>query len=622
MSKRLRSKRARGSRKAKARGRAASRTRASKRRTRRASSALRGGLVVFVVALVLRAIHLVALSGSPLFDTPLMDARYNTEWASRIAQGEVLGSEVFFRAPFYSYFLALFYWIAGGSGIVYWLIHAAQMLLGALNCSLLYDLGRRVFDARVGWLAGLMAAFYWAFIYFEGEFLLPVVLIFQLLMALRSLVLAVERRRLVGFAVAGLFLGLFAITRPNILFCLPPLMLWLYAFGVPDGLAKVDRARSWLIRSALVAAGVTLCVAPVTLRNWLVADDLVLVSSQGGVNFYIGNNPKSDGKTAIVPGTRASWWGGYEDTIRIAERERGRELEPSEVSDYWLEEGLAFLRAEPTAAVALYWKKLRLLLDAVEISNNQNIYFFIKHTGFLSLQIFVSFWMLAPLALAGAIRLPRDRWWWLLNGFVVTYLASFLFFFITARYRVPTIPCLILMASAFLVRSRDEWEAGERRRTLWSGGLVAVVLGLLLLNSSPHPKVDLDGPSTGHFTLGSAYIEKKQPRKAIPHFEKSARLGDPHRSGSYLRLGELYLELGEEDKALGNFNRSIDFETRRWEEVADYLLAQGEVAFAERFFSQRRDRDTYAADLSLKLTAAYRRPSSAGSGSGGSQGEQ
>ena len=53
-----------------------------------------------------------------------------------------------------------------------------------------------------------------------------------------------------------------------------------------------------------------------------------------------------------------------------------------------------------------------------------------------------------------------------------------------------------------------------------------------------------------------------------------------------------------------------------------HLVARGEVALAERFFGQRRDRDTYAADLSLKLTAAYRRRSSVGSGSGGSQGDQ
>ena len=122
------------------------------------------------------------------------------------------------------------------------------------------------------------------------------------------------------------------------------------------------------------------------------------------------------------------------------------------------------------------------------------------------------------------------------------------------------------------------WLVRRVDSTLHGTGLGAVLLGLVLLNSTPRPKVDLDGPSTGHFTLGSAFIEKKQPRKAIPHFEKSARLGDPHRSGSYLRLGELDFELGEEDRALGNFSRSIDFETRRWEEVADFLLAPGEVA--------------------------------------------
>ena len=42
-------------------------------------------------------------------------------------------------------------------------------------------------------------------------------------------------------------------------------------------------------------------IGGVTLYNATAGGDLVLIASQGGVNFYIGNNERSDGRTAIVP---------------------------------------------------------------------------------------------------------------------------------------------------------------------------------------------------------------------------------------------------------------------------------------------------------------------------------
>ena len=61
------------------------------------------------------------------------------------------------------------------------------------------------------------------------------------------------------------------------------------------------------------------------MRNYAEGDDLVLISSQGGVNFFIGNSAKADGKSAVAPGTRPGLWAGYRDSIAWAKAAEGRE---------------------------------------------------------------------------------------------------------------------------------------------------------------------------------------------------------------------------------------------------------------------------------------------------------
>ena len=175
----------------------------------------------------------------------------------------------------------------------------ANCVLGALTCYLLAHLGVMLAGFRAGLLAGVLAAVYWPFIYFDGE-LLTVCL--ELVLDVALLLLLVRAGRGGSrwwYVAAGVAWGLSAITRPNILAFAPAIALWVL-IAAPADRRIAAAARSFL----LTCAGAAVAILPVTVRNYVVGHELVLVATNGGVNFYIGNNPKSDGCSAVVPGTR------------------------------------------------------------------------------------------------------------------------------------------------------------------------------------------------------------------------------------------------------------------------------------------------------------------------------
>lgn len=191
---------------------------------------------VFGLALALRLIYLWQMQDNPCFTTPLMDAAYHDQWARRIAAGDWLGHEVFFRAPLYPYFLGLLYRLLGADPLA---VRVVQFVIGSLTCGLTCLLGWRLASPAVGLLAGLGAALYGPLIYFDGELLLPVLETFWGVALLLCLAWAIEpgqrgatpagEGRVWPWLLSGLALGLFALTRPNILAFAPVLagyLIW------------------------------------------------------------------------------------------------------------------------------------------------------------------------------------------------------------------------------------------------------------------------------------------------------------------------------------------------------------------------------------------------------------
>ncbi len=414
-------------------------------------------LILFAVALGVRVVYFLPHTKSIYFNRPILDSLWIHQWASALATGTAADSDAFFRAPLYPYFVALVYRLFGAGA---WIMEPIQHLMGAVSVVLLYRLGRLLFDRRTGFLAGLFLAFYWLAVYFEGELLIVSLLVLLTVAFLYLFVKATEASepsgRALSWLAGGLLLGLACAARPNFLFFAPIATIWPLV---------TRRCRASFVSCALVAAGIIIPIAPITLRNINVADDLVLISSQGGLNFFIGNGPGADGKTATAPAsmgpmTRDDVAARYRDNVtlagrQVAEEAEGRRLKASEVSRYWFSRSWRSIADAPAEAAFRLLRKIYYFCNGFEISNNKDLREVLSETPWIRVAMVNLLWVL-PLAwvgLAGGIGRHLGRL--LIVSFMLIYLISVILFFVNARFRLPVIPIAFLFASSGAWRLKD-----------------------------------------------------------------------------------------------------------------------------------------------------------------------
>ena len=516
---------------------------------------------VVLVGFVLRVVYVLDMQANPLHERPVMDAGFNLAWARAFAAGEPFGpleGRPFFRAPLYVWFVGVLLKLFGEDALL--AVRIVQSGLGTATVALTYAVGKRAFDHRVGLLAAIVAATYWVLIYFDAELLIPTLIVPLDLLAiwLTLGVATAAKRRTATAAAAGFCWGLSAIARPNVLLFMPFLAVWLvWRGGAPS--------RRGAGLAAVFAAALLAPILPITAYNAVVKDDLVLISSQAGVNLFIGNNPQADGTTAVVPGTSAEWWQGYYDAIAIAEREilaaerapgqagdGVREVKASEVSRYYTGRAFAFWRDDPGRAIALLIYKLRLFWTDWEFANNADVRFFAHHFSAVP-KLSIGFAPIAAFGLVGlalALRAPRRHL--PLAGFVLVYMASVVVFFVNSRFRVPVLPPLMILGSFAVFWLLDALRA--RRIAAAAAGLVCVtVLGLA---SRAVPAHVIRDDSNGLFQLGVAAVAEGETERAIELLGRAVE-ANPRNVDARIALGTMLKHAGRPRAALTQLERAV-----------------------------------------------------------------
>jgi 4-amino-4-deoxy-L-arabinose transferase-like glycosyltransferase len=510
-----------------------------------------GLALILLGAATARGLYLAETLGDPLLrDLLILDSRsYDALARVIVAGGWRAGDEVYALGPLYPYALAALRGLVGdGTGFVY----AIQQLLGLGSVALTALIARRCFGTGAALVAAGLVAFYGAMALLEVKVMASTLATFASLASLQLLLVARDRRWRVGALLPGAVLGLACLARPNTLLFLPLAALWL-AWD-PSCLRQPGRGFSADRVPAVLAllAGALLTIAPATLRNHAVADEWVLISSQGGLTFYQANNELAQGLYTRLPGFHGTPADLRQQARATAERQLGRPLGTSEVSRYWTGRGLAWLAADPLGGLVLLGSKLHHWLGNDELSTEYVLPVERGLTPRLWLMP-VPFAAILALALLGLLHANLRRPELALLGlFAGANLASVLVFYFSSRYRLPAVPVLAVFAGGGAVAAVAQWQRSRLRFA--AQGAAALLLGTYSLYSWTDPLHAQGGEQLYNYGkvyhqrgLYEAAVEKYQA--ALPAFEGRWAL--------HFDLGNAYQLLGEPENALDEYEAAL-----------------------------------------------------------------
>ncbi len=487
-------------------------------------------VVVGLTAAWVQALLLWDTLHETAFLFPLVDSSSYHQLAQAFLKG-VVPRTPFWQPPLYPWFLAGVYDFFGLSMLAARMVHGVVGVAGAL---LTLALGLRLAGRGVGLAAGLAAALCGPLLFFQIQ-LLPVGLAVVLDLALvLQLLRAMDRPVGWRWAGAGIWLGLAGLAVPNALVMGAVALPVAWGAGGKEGF----RGRAWR-RVALLLAGVALVVAPVTIRNRVVGKQWALISTNSGINFFIGNNPHMD----VTVGTRPGL--DWERLTQIPYQQEG--VKDARGADrYFWREGFRFLVGQPAAFFKGLVVKSRQFLAAREIPRNLDLYTMRAHsmvlTGLTGKWEWFAFpfGVVGPLGLLGmALALGRGRDHRVTVAFVGLYAVSVILFFPTARYRAPLLPFFLIYAAWAL-----DWLVKRVRvpGPGWWGGMAGLGVLALLVNapvSAPSDGVRFDAELEN--AVGAAFQLRGQYEPAMRHYQK-ARDRDPRLAEAAYNMGVL---LGE-----------------------------------------------------------------------------
>jgi hypothetical protein len=421
--------------------------------------------VLTLAALVVRVAFLV---WEPTTN-PVGDERTWTDWARIIASLRVgyspLRNREVFYPPVYSYFLATLLGMTGSFEAAKWV----QAALGSLLVPAVGRAGARAFSPRVGLFAAAVSAFYPELVWFAVHFWSETVFTVLLWWGIERLLAADANGKLPTALVAGALWGATVLTRETVLYFLPIGALWL----------TLRRDRAGAVRAAAFLFTALLVIAPWTYRNWRVFHAFVPVSTAGGQNLFQGN--------ALIP---------RDETYDMVHAVQGR----IEQYHYALGMGLQAIRARQPwwiieklrDEMPRFWEADSLALVHIK----RGAYGAVAPPAAVAAAVVVLAPYVAVLALfaLGLACARGTRPTWLLLSFLAYYNLLHVVTHGFARYRLPVMPVVFLIAGVGWTAWRDGELArlSPRRRAV--AAVTALVFAVILV---PSFRLNLEHPAFG-----------------------------------------------------------------------------------------------------------------------------
>lgn len=530
-----------------------------------------------------RLLYLLGFRSDVFWGTPIHDARRYHDWATAWAAGRPFEAGAFYQAPLYPWLLSLLYRVSGPSlGAAYTL----QCALGVATLFVIHRVATRAYGDDAGRWSAALAALYGTLVFYETKLLPASVAVFLAALLVDRLQAADGARADAAWAVPGGVAGLAALANPG----------FLLAGGLAAAWIALDpeRAlRSRALRLGALAVGAALVLTPVAIRNHRASGEWVLVSTNGGITFYQGNNPLASGVFANPEGFTGSIATQREESRRIAESETGRTLGDGEVSSFWFRKGLAYLAGDPAHAAALEFRKLLFAVASEEQPLEYNPRLDANPARWLVplpftvlLGLAAVRWFRRNEASAGTGRIERAEVPLLI--LVATQLALLMIFYVSARYRLTLLPALAAMAGAGAAEIAS-WVRGSRSGV----AIPAIVCLLLALLSLVY--VPLAEPGLRRWQEGMSWADRGGAFRAAGNlsdseaaYRKSIEL-DASYPFAHLDLGKTLKAAGKSREAEASIREAIRLApdlAESWFDLGVVCFEENRLTEAERAFAE------------------------------------
>jgi len=197
-----------------------------------------------------------------------------------LLHGDYYDDGQWLRPPVTSLFLASIFALVGVNLPLAMLF---QVLVSLTTLLILFEFTKRLFNSERASLAALLlAALFLPYASYASQMLSETLFIFFTALALLLFEIArqkgMPRRWLFG---GGVVWGIAVLTRPVGLYALPFLLLW--------AILPFQRSFLPLKRSLALCLGFLLIITPWTIRNYAVYQRFVLIDTNGGLSFWLGN---------------------------------------------------------------------------------------------------------------------------------------------------------------------------------------------------------------------------------------------------------------------------------------------------------------------------------------------
>ena len=561
-------------------------------------------IVLLAAPFLIRVACFLELRRSIFFRLLVVDARTNHDAAVQMANGTFSMTGPFWQPPFYPFLLSLVYRVTGPHPDA---MRVLQALLGAVSCLLLFRIGERLFGRRAAWIAWGCAALCGPLIFFDLQLLNAAVAAALLLFAIDRMVRWWDGAGDSSLYVAALALGVACITVATALVAVPVFAGWAWW--------RKHRAHEGSGALFYLVAIAALPVLLVTAINLGATGQPVLISYNGGINFWIGNNPDFEHTVGIRPGR--AWQALTAEPLRAGVRSE------SATSAWFFRHSCAWIGAHPGAWIALLVRKAGLFLRGDEIARNQEIYPFRADSLLLRSLLWTHglgfpSGLLIPLAGAGLAGVfwrrkgkvasdltknPDDGPAFgagLLAVFALAYSGAVILFFPASRFRLPVLPALILFGAAGLSLAIDAVRA-HRWDRLAAPSIVFCALGVI--SNVAVPPMPEHFHSDTYSDLGTTYIDAGQYDEALRWYEEALKL-DPGNAEAAHNAGVAYLKLNRPDDAEPCFRRVLaeyPDDAKALINLGNVYLMRGQPYRAGRYFWQVYRSDPQNSDARADL---------------------